>query len=275
MISNSPASSKPMGFAERLRRRRRRFIKRTGKNGIRALFDFLGRQSQVGDPPVFETAQFPFLQELERNWRVIRAELDEVLKDRDALPPFQMISPDQKKIAKADRWKTFILYGFRYKSERNCARCPETVRLLERIPNLHTAMFSILSPGYHIPAHRGVTKGLVRTHLALKVPRDRENCMIRIDDRICHWEEGKCLVFDDTFDHEVWNNTDEERVVLLFDFERPLRLPGRIVNRIFLHGIRWTAYVQDARRNQAAWEDRFESAVRWADAQHIESDRPR
>ncbi len=276
MVTTSPASEpKTASLAQRFRKARRRYVKHYGKEGIRALFGFLGRQSLVGDPPVFETEQFPFLRELEANWQVIRAELDGILEAREHLPPFQMISRDQKRIARDDRWKTYILFGFKYKSERNCARCPETTRLLEQVPNLHTAMFSILSPGYHIPPHRGVTKGLIRTHLGLKVPKAAERCRIRIDDRICHWQEGRCLVFDDTFDHEVWNDTDEERVVLLFDFERPLRLPGRIVNRAFLGGIRWTAYVQEARKNVSEWEERFEGAVRWADAQHIDSDGPR
>lgn len=134
-------------------------------------------------------------------------------------------------------------------------------------------MFSILAPGYHIPPHRGVTKGLIRVHLALKIPREVENVRMRVGDGICHWTEGECLVFDDTFEHEVWNDTEEERVVLLFDFERPMRLPGRVVNWLFLHGIRWTAYFKEAQNNHAAWEQQFESAVRWADAQHIESDK--
>ena len=266
-----PGSEHP-SFGQRLRSRRRRYVKKYGKRGIRALYGFLGRQSLVGDTPVFDPELFPFLRELEASWTKIRSELDQILTARDHLPPFQTISTDQKKIAVDDRWKTYILFGFKYKSDRNCARCPETTRLLERIPNLHTAMFSILAPGYHIPPHRGVTKGLVRVHLGLKVPRDAVDVRMRVGNHICRWSEGKCLVFDDTFDHEVWNDSDEERVVLLLDFERPLRLPGRIVNRAFLHGIRWTAYVQEARGNLSAWEDKFERAVRWADAQHIDSD---
>lgn len=256
-----------------LRKRRRLYVKRMGKRIIRSLFGYLGRQSLVGDPPVFDAALFPELKPLEENWRAIRAELDRVLEARDALPPFQMVSRDQKRIAQGDRWKTFILYGFEYRAEKNCARCPETAKLLAAIPGLQTAFFSILSPGYHIPAHRGITKGLVRGHLGLKVPKDRANCTIRIDDTSNMWEEGKLLVFDDTYEHEVWNNTEEERVVLLFDIVRPMRLGGRLLNKAFLRGIRWTSYYTDARKQVGTWEDRFEAAVMKADSLHIDADR--
>src|SRR3546814_17750 len=138
-----------------LRKRRRLYVKRIGKWAIRSLFGYLGRQSLVGDPPVFDKTLFPELAALEANWLVIRAELDRVLEQREALPPFQMVSRDQKRIAQGDHWKTFILYGFQYRAEKNCAQCPETAKLLAAIPGLQTAFFSILAPGYHIPAHRG------------------------------------------------------------------------------------------------------------------------
>lgn len=106
----SASANKPSTFAARLRKRRRRLVKEYGKRGIRGLSGFLGRQSLVDDRPVFDAAEFPFLRELELNWRKIRAELDQVLTAREHLPPFQMISRDQKKIARDDRWKTFILF---------------------------------------------------------------------------------------------------------------------------------------------------------------------
>ena len=97
---------------------------------------------------------------------------------------------------------------------------------------------------------------------------------MRVHDRVCTWEEGKFLVFDDTYDHEVLNDTDEERTVLIVDFDRPMRIPGTVVSRAFLQGIRWTAYVQDARKNLHDWEDRFEAAVQRADAFHVDADAP-
>jgi aspartyl/asparaginyl beta-hydroxylase (cupin superfamily) len=273
-MSEAPAvEAKTPGLMARFRKQRRQYVKQAGKRGIRMLGDFLGRQSRVGNPPVFDPALFPSLKPLEENWREIRAEVDRVLEAREHLPNFQDISPDQKRISKDNCWKTYILYGFKYRSEKNCARCPATTRVLEQIPGLQTAMFSILSPGYHIPAHKGVTKGVIRVHLGLKVPQKRENVRLRVADQIYNWTEGKILVFDDTFEHEVWNDTDEERVVLFLDIERPMRVPGRLINWAFLKGIRWTAYVQEAKKNLDSWENRFEAAVRRADALHINADK--
>jgi beta-hydroxylase len=244
-----------VAFADQLRQSRRKYVKRAGKRTIRALADFIGRQSLVGDRPVLDTEFFPSLAAMEADWRLIRAELDQVLKDREQLAPLQKISPDQMNIAKGDSWKAFMFYGFGWRSERNCRRCPETARLLESVPGLQSAWYSILAPGYHVPPHRGITKGIIRVHLGLIVPDDRENCYMRVGDETLHWEEGKCFVFDDTYKHEVLNNTDQERVVLLFDMDRPMRLPGRLVGQSFVWGIKRTGYFKDAKRNQAAWED--------------------
>jgi len=68
------------------------------------------------------------------------------------------------------------------------------------------------------------------------------------------------MVFDDTYDHEVWNQTEQDRAVLFIDIERPLKLPGRWLARFLVRGVQWTAYVQDARKNLATWEDRLEAA---------------
>ncbi|MBL8708818.1 MAG: aspartyl/asparaginyl beta-hydroxylase domain-containing protein [Rhodospirillaceae bacterium] len=253
------------------KRRRRRWIKQQGKRLIRALWDFFGQQSLIGAPSVWPSDVFPSVRPLEENWHLIRRELDALLVQRDLLPPFQTISRDQRRIAKGDRWKTFILVGFGSWSLRSVRRCPETARLLAGIPDLQTAFFSILAPGYHIPPHRGITRGLVRVHLAVKVPTDGQKCRIRIDRDEHHWQEGKCLVFDDTFEHEVWNETDEERVVLLLDIKRPMRWPGRLVNEIFLWGIRRSAYFTRAQIRQGRWEDRFEAAVTRADNYHLDA----
>ena len=110
--------------------------------------------------------------------------------------------------------------------------------------------------------------------MALIVPDEAENCVMRVVDQNCQWREGECLVFDDTYDHEIWNDTDQLRVVLLFDFDRPMRLPGRLLNRGLMSAIKWTAYVQDARKNYLEWEDRFEAAVHRADSLQIEADEP-
>ena len=237
--------------------KRRHFVKRMGKKLFRGVNSYLAAASKVPDAPVLEKDLFAWAQDFETDWKAVRAELDQMLEFRDSLPRFQDISPDQAKISPDDDWRTLVLYGFGSRSEAVCKRCPETVRLLERVPGLQTAFFSILAPGKHVPRHRGVTKGLVRCHLGLKIPRESEKCRMDVGGVNCVWCEGEALFFDDTFHHEVWNETGEERAVLLFDFERPMTLGGRVLTHVLLRLVRMSAYFKDAKRNQDAWEREY------------------
>ena len=255
-----------LSLLARLKKKKRFAIKRIGKRIIYGLGHVMARQSLVGNDPVLDNRHFPFLQPLAGNWETIRDEIRGILKHRDAVPVFQEVSRDQRRIATGNSWRTFILYGFGDKAERNCRQAPVTTRLLEQVPGLQTAWFSILAPGYHIPAHRGVSKGILRAHLGLIIPAEREKCRMRVADRICVWKEGEVFVFDDTYEHEVWNDTSEERVILLFDFDCPMGLWGTIVNRCFLRLLKLTAYYQEPKRNMQNFEERFEAAIRRADA---------
>ena len=235
-------------YWERFRVRRRKRVKRLGKRFVRKLTGFLSNQSLIEDTPVLDRQHFPFLDELEANWETVRDEIKPLLKHRDAMPVFQELSRDQRKIAKDDNWHVFVLYGFGRKHETNCARTPETSRMLEKVPRLQTAWFSILAPNYHVPAHKGVTKGILRCHLGIKIPKTPERCRMRVGEEICVWQEGELFVFDDTYEHEVWNDTDEERIVLLFDFDRPMRFWGRFVHRTIIAGLKRTAYFLEPKK---------------------------
>lgn len=250
------------GFGQRIRKARRRYVKNTGKHLIRGLANFLGSQSTVGDMPVHESKDFPFLKDFTDNWKTIEAEVREILKHREAIPVFQAVSPDQMRISKGKKWRTFILFGFGTKLEKNCSQAPVTTALLEKVPELQTAWFSILGPGYHIPAHRGVTKGILRAHLGLIIPHEAEKCYMRVAHTINVWRPGEIFVFDDTYEHEVFNNTKDERVILLFDFNRPMRFWGRLLNKSFVSLLKLTAYYQEPKKNMQTFEDRFEAATR-------------
>src|SRR5580704_657247 len=160
---------------------------------------FIVRRSLVGDDTFFPNERFPWIEQVEQSWETIREELESVLADRDALPNFQDISKDQIEITDDDRWKTFFLYGYGFKARLGTEMCPKTAALMEQIPGMKTAMFSILSPRKHILDHRGPYKGVLRYHLGLIVPREAERCRIRVGEDVRHWEQGKSLVFDDTF----------------------------------------------------------------------------
>jgi beta-hydroxylase len=218
---------------------------------------FIGRRSLVGDATFFPLERFPWVKHVEENWEVIREELERVLQDHAALPNFQDISKDQIEITDDDRWKTFFLYGYGFKAKLGVEMCPRTAALMREIPGMTTAMFSILSPRKHILDHRGPYKGVLRYHLGLIVPKDAQACRIRVGEDIRHWEEGQSMIFDDTFNHEVWNDTDETRVVLFVDVLRPLPFPESAINRLIVKVIGFSPFVLDAKRNQEAWERRY------------------
>jgi ornithine lipid ester-linked acyl 2-hydroxylase len=226
---------------------------------LQKIVDAIPEHSLVGDSVLFETEQFPWARNLEANWQVIRRELDQILEHTQALPNFQDIMPRQSSISQDNGWKTYFFYAFGFTARRNCQRCPETWKLLQHIPGLQSAFFSILAPSKHIPEHCGKHKGLIRYHLALKVPEPAAACRIRIKDQIVSWQEGKSLIFDDTFPHEVWNETNGYRVVLFLDIARPMRFPLSFVNFIVSQILRFSPLVNEAKANHASWEKRFET----------------
>ena len=227
---------------------------RIGKKMRHKVSAVVARSSRVGDRSVYDPDLFPWVSELEARWPQIREELLAILERRDAIPPLASISPDHRRIAPPSKWKSFFLKGYGYRIEDNLRRCPRTAEAIALIPGLNSAFFSILDPGTHIPRHRGVTKAILTAHLGLIVPPDRQSCRMALDDQILHWEEGRVLVFDDTFHHEVWNDSDQLRAVLLIQFRRPVGLLGRLVGGLFLLGIRRSRFVQDARSQMGQWE---------------------
>lgn len=238
---------------------------RIGKKLRHRFSAVIARSSRVGDTPVYDSRLFPWIAELERQWPAIREELRAVLDLQDAIPPLADISPDHRRIAPPGKWKSFFLHGYGYRVEENLRRCPATAAAVADIPGLNSAFFSILAPGAHIPRHRGVTKAILTAHLGLVVPRKRERCRMQVADRMLHWREGETSVFDDTFHHEVWNDTDELRAVLLIQFRRPVGLVGRIVGGLFLYGIKRSRFVQDARAELGQWESAMQRLERAGD----------
>jgi aspartyl/asparaginyl beta-hydroxylase (cupin superfamily) len=115
--------------------------------------------------------------------------------------------------------------------DENAARCPKTMRALDSAPQpdqpgrTPAAMFSLLKPMTRIPPHNGVTNTRLVTHLALIIP---EACGFRVGNDTRQWVLGKAWVFDDTIEHEAWNDSDKLRVVLIFDIWHPhLSAPER------------------------------------------------
>jgi ornithine lipid ester-linked acyl 2-hydroxylase len=249
----------PLGrrFAER----RRQWIKDFGCKALWSFERTIAAHSQIGDDALPDRRCFPWIADLERHAPSMRRELDALLVHRDALPSFHEISPDQRSITSDDRWKTYFLHAFGKRSRNNCIRCPITAAVLSRIPNITTAFFSILAPGKHIPKHRGVYKGLVRAHLGLKVPERSAECRMEIAGQTVNWREGEAFVFDDTYEHEVWNESAGERVVLLIDVLRPLPTSIQLLNRALIRAVAASPYVTDGEKNELEWERKFDRAM--------------
>lgn len=226
--------------------------------GIVAFVERLNlRLAKLGNPCVHDSAAFPWAAAVEREWHTIRAELDRVLVRKAELPNVQDLTADAAALSRDAGWKIFPLVAYGLRSQPNIDLCPQTWRIVQAIPGLTTVMFSILEPGKRIPPHRGPYNGVLRLHLALLVPAPRERLGIRVGPERRHWQEGEALIFDDAYEHEAWNDTAGLRVVLFVDFEKPLRFPASVLNRLLLRLAVFTPFVREGGNNLRRWERRF------------------
>ena len=177
----------------------------------------------------FPPDQFDWIPELEGQTGAIRAELEMVLHDHNAFAPYVEHNPHRPGITKNEMvnnadWSAFYLWKNGKLVAENAARCPATVKAMSAIPLTTIAnrspsvLFSLLRPGAHIPAHNGLINTRLIAHLPLIVPG---KCRFRVGNDTREWQAGKIWVFDDTIEHEAWNDSDETRVILLFEVNRP------------------------------------------------------
>jgi ornithine lipid ester-linked acyl 2-hydroxylase len=207
-------------------------------------------------PPFYEIEKIkPELKILDQNFAEIRGELDGLLTEKSAIPRYHEITERETYISGTidpDKdWRVFMLHSPIGPLKKNQAKCPRTAELTGKIPGLVQAFFSILDPGKSIPAHCGEYLGYLRYHLALRVPRHNPPTM-RVKDEIHTWEEGKSMVFDDTLDHEVYNKSEETRVVLIVDFLRPMNHAAHALNVTLL---KLSAFSEEAREARKRIED--------------------
>ena len=242
----------PLGVPPKIGGWKRRLTLALGRATRHGVSGIIARYSKVGDPPIFANAQFPWIADLENAWQTIRAEGDAVTRRKDSVPSLVQISPDHKGISDR-KWKSFFLWGYGFRIDENCARCPQTTAFLERIPGLYSAFFSIMDPGAHLIPHRGVSKAIFTTHLGLRVPSAAERCWMTVDGHRVYWRDGEAFAFDDTYEHEVRNETPEDRVILLLHVKRPVRFPGSLLADFFLWCVRVSPFIQDALKNLEAW----------------------
>jgi aspartate beta-hydroxylase len=177
----------------------------------------------------FPRTECPWLEAIEAGTDAIRDEFLQVLQTEDGFTPYLTYSDDVPhnqfaELNNSPRWSAFHLLKDGLPVPENVAKCPRTMALLEGAPQpdqpgrTPTAMFSLLKPKTRIPAHVGVSNARLVTHLPLIVPPD---CGFRVGNETRSWQPGQAWVFDDTIEHEAWNNSEQLRVVLIFDIWHP------------------------------------------------------
>ena len=178
--------------------------------------------------PYFDRDLFPWLDAFEGRTGDIRAELQSLLlADAGSEAVFgspELAAQNLRNPNGAPSWTGHYFYRHGERREANCAACPVTSRALELLPLSKVEdhgpeiLFSVFTAGTHLLAHRGVTNTRVVAHLPLIVPPD---CALRVGGEDHAWQEGRVVVFDDTYEHEAWNRSDRIRVVLIFDLWNP------------------------------------------------------
>lgn len=190
-----------------------------------ALFHFQG----LAPVTFFERTHFPWLDAFEAQTEAIRAEFLAVQAGDQGFTPYMKYEADQPlrqwaELNNSLRWSAFHLIDAGRINDENAARCPRTMALLAGAPQPQqpgrtpVAMFSLLKPKTRIPPHCGVSNARLVTHVPLVVP---PGCGFRVGNDIRTWEEGKAWVFDDTIEHEAWNDSDLPRAILMFDIWHP------------------------------------------------------
>lgn len=181
--------------------------------------------------PFFRREMFDWVPELEKRTPEIRAEMIAALGEAtEEFQPYVQYAAGEPvnqwaELNHSRQWTSFHLYRAGKPVPQNIERCPKTAEALKLIDAVHLAgtcpnvMFSVLQPKAKIPPHHGESNARLVAHLPLVVP---ENCLFRVGYDNRRWVEGEVLIFDDTIEHEAWNDSDEIRVVMLFDVWNPM-----------------------------------------------------
>lgn len=195
---------------------------------------------RIRSPHLLDTAShFPGAAKFVANWRQIREEALALAQHLHGIPRLHEMMQEQADISASDDidWRVFVLKVYGVGLAQNMARCPALSALLRDSPEVLSATLSFLAPGKHVPRHCGPFRGILRFHLGLSMPRTSDGnlgAVLEIEDRQYRLDDGDCLLWDDTFPHEVWNPTDKVRIALLLDIWRPgmpadLRLLSRLI----------------------------------------------
>ncbi len=212
--------------------------------------------SKVGSQPYLDAKQFPELQVLQDNWQMIRDEalaLDESgnIKAADGYNDIGFNSFFRT------GWKRFYLKWYGVEQPSAAARCPKTVALLKQLPGIKAAMFASLPPGATLVKHRDPYAGSLRYHLGLITPND-PGCYIEVDGQHYHWKDGEVVMFDETYIHHAANTTQQPRIILFADVERPVYTRFvRWLNKVFAAIVMKASATQNEQGEQVGGINQF------------------
>ena len=180
----------------------------------------------------------PQLQQLEVAYPAIKREYLAIRDKLDRIPRYHEVDRLQYEISSSGsaskNWKVFFLEAMGRKAKRHRQLCPITAGVIDQIPGVFQAFFSILEGGKSIPTHSSPYWGYLRYHLALEVPKQGPPPRMRVANQWLGWEEGKGFLFDDSWDHELVNENPNLRSVLIVDIARPMGRLSRVVHAVLL-----------------------------------------
>ncbi len=188
--------------------------------------------SKTPTTPYVDTQYFPALQPLTDHWREIREEGLKLLSSGYVKASNQYDDIGFNSFFKSG-WKRFYLKWYDDSHPSAKELCPKTVALLQQIPEVKAAMFTELPPGSRLVRHRDPYAGSLRYHLGLATPEDA-GCYIDVDGQRYFWRDGESVMFDETYIHYAQNTTQQDRLILFCDIERPLKFRwAQAFNRFF------------------------------------------
>lgn len=170
----------------------------------------------IAPGPFHDPAAFPFVARLEAMFAAVRDDYLGLAAGEMVESPDSLSAVDGVYDERGWRWYSLAGVGTPAELEAHCARCPAAAAACDAVPGLVNAGFSKLLPGTHLYPHQGELRHVLRCHLPLVVPDG--DAAIAFGDDVRRWQPGRCLVFDDTFEHTAWNHAASERVVLLLTF---------------------------------------------------------
>lgn len=200
-----------------------------------SVFLFCSRKS------IFDVSEWSGKSHLEKNIKYIRDEYFN-LNSSSKLSNVKDFYKVEREIGQDDNWKGFPLVIYNHTFINNIEECPLTYKIITQIPDCTSAMFSVLGPGKHILPHRGLYKGVIRCLFTIYEPRNGKS-WIRIEEEVHNFKYGGMILFDETFEHEVCNESSDYRVVLYLDIYRKLPFPINILNRYIFNLLKNSPFI--------------------------------